>query len=180
MIPEREEIMRSLARHYYYFLNRLPFEDKIYMNSMREARNKFLANCHITLIKPHLPKKYNNWRYSTDYVSMNALERLMNRKWESSELVYEHVIPKKNYIINECEAKARDESLTEDFIYQILIKKLWTATINKEENLKLTKMSLRSKMPNNWDEEDVMARYKAAGIQLIPHEKNCYFKDVIL
>lgn len=65
---------------------------------MGEARSKFLANLHITIMKKQLPKKYNDWRYSSDYVSECALEYLKKGKWESNTLQYDYMIPITEYM----------------------------------------------------------------------------------
>jgi hypothetical protein len=57
MYQSREEIMRLMADKYTYFLKTLKFEDAIYMEGMGEARRKFLANLHITIMKKQLPTK---------------------------------------------------------------------------------------------------------------------------
>lgn len=168
MESTRERIMRTLADKYYYFLTVLPFEDELYMQGMVEPRRKFLANLHITLIRQSLPPACSDWRYSTDHVSEMALHLLQRGTWNKDELIYEHMVPKTRYIKEPCEAAARRGVLTPDYVYDLLVRYLWTATIHASENERLAQ---RTKMPPNWDEIDVFARYKAKGIILIPHNK---------
>jgi hypothetical protein len=166
----QEKTSFGLSDHYYYFLKTLPFDNELYMKGMGEARRKFLANLHITILKKYLPRGYSNWRYSKDYVSESALVFLKKRKWEENELIYEHMIPKSRYIKDVCEKKAAINELSTEFIYDLLDKYLWTATIHSEENERLK----QTEMPPGWDESDIMSRYKAAKIDLIVHEKD-YF-----
>ncbi|MGN7403235.1 hypothetical protein ACTHO0_25625 [Cytobacillus praedii] len=129
MYPEREEIIDTLTDHNFNFLSGLPFEDQIYMNAMKEARGKFLANCHIVLSKSVLPRGYKNYRYSTDFVSADALLLLKQKKWDAYGLAYEHIIPKAEYIITKVEDAARSGELSRQFIKDMLIERLWTATL---------------------------------------------------
>jgi hypothetical protein len=163
--------MTILAENYFYFLQSLLYENNLYMEGMREARGKFLANLHITLIKSYLPKQYNDRFYSTDFVTPKALELLQNKSWTSNELRYEHIIPKRRYIKDQCEDWAIDGQLSKDKIYQLLIKYFWTATIHKDEDILLS----RTKMPDNWDKKNIFARYDDVEIKLFPHNKEYLF-----
>ncbi|KAF0822184.1 hypothetical protein KIS1582_4050 [Cytobacillus firmus] len=44
------------------------------MKGIHEGKGKFLANLHIHLATKGLPKRWNDKRYSTDYVTPAALE----------------------------------------------------------------------------------------------------------
>ncbi|KZE67929.1 hypothetical protein AWM68_17295 [Fictibacillus phosphorivorans] len=178
MILHRNEIMQLLAEKYYYFLNSLPFDDDIYMTGMGEARRKFLANLHITVMKKQLPPKYNDWRFSSDYVSEQALKHLKLGKWDSNTLQYDHMVPKSDYIRKVCEAAAKNGTLTIQFIYENLLKNLWVATIHTEENNLLSKLGLRNKMPLDWDGFNIFARYEKAGIELIEHDKSYLYVHI--
>lgn len=167
LILSREEIMRILADNYYIFLRSLPFENDIYMEGMGEARIKFLANLHITITKKYLPKKRKDRRYTTDYISHMALELLKRSSWSSGELIYEHMVPKTRYVKEVCEKKAKSGEISAEFIFQLLMKYFWTATIHKKENKLLSK----SMMPLDWDGENIFARYNSAEIILIEHDK---------
>ncbi len=83
-------------------------------------------------------------------------------------LEYEHLIPKKKYIQDICEQKAKDGTLTEDFIRSLLDRYLWTATVTSQEH----KLLSRRIMPFNWDQENINARYEVADITLVPHKKD--------
>lgn len=170
LILSREEFMRIYADNYYYFLRSLPYDNEIYMKGMGEARTKFLANLHITTTKEYLPKGYKNWRYTTDYVSEKALELLKKRQWGRGELVYEHIVPKTKYIKEACENAAQNGELSPDFIYHLLMRYYWTATIHKTED----NLLIKNTMPKEWDEVNIFARYDEANIKLIKHDKS-YF-----
>ncbi|MGE6756023.1 hypothetical protein ACQKFO_21715 [Rossellomorea sp. NPDC071047] len=173
MVPTREKVMNLLAENYYYFLHTLPYDNKLYMEGMREARGKFLANLHISLLKNHLPYKHKERFYSTDYVSLKALELLQNKNWNSNELRYEHMIPKKRYIQDQCEEWARGGLISKDKIYNLLIKYFWTATIHKDEDALLS----RTKMPDNWDKSNIFSRYEDVGIELLSHNKEYFLNE---
>lgn len=181
MIPERPKIIEILADNYYFFLNSIPFNDeskRLYVNGMKEARTKFLANLHITLIEEKLPPGRKQRWYGTDYVSEKALRLLKDKNWEKNELVYEHIVPKSEYIRDLCEKKAKEGDLNKEFIKDHLEKYFWTATIHRDENRRLS----RKKMPMGWKWDNIFARYDEANkdsnqdkIILVPHDKTYIF-----
>lgn len=167
----RQVIIDQLATHYYYFLSSLPFDNEDYIMGMQEARSKFIANFHITIVAKSLPKPFKDRRYGTDFVSESALRILRVKQHlsdESGPLQYEHMIPKGRYIKDYCEQLAKENQLTVDLIREVLDKYLWTATITSSEDQRLT----RTKMPMNWDQSNIKARYDAAGIELLSHDKS--------
>lgn len=177
MIQSREVIMKLMAENYYYFLNTLNFKDEIYMAGMAEARTKFLANLHITLMKQQLPTKCKNWRFSSDFVSERALEHLKKRKWNGHTLQYDHMIPKTKYIRKACESATKNGEITIDYIFNILMRYLWTATIHIDENQLLNGCGYKNKMPEDWDGVNIFARYEKAKIKLIEHDKSYLYID---
>jgi len=80
-------------------------------------------------------------------------------------LVFEHLVPKSRYIQEPCERLAKDdkEKLTVEFIEGLLRRYWHLATITKDEDELLS----RNAMPDDWDGEDIRARYKRVGIDLI-------------
>lgn len=166
MDQKRENIINILARKYYDFLIVLPYHDHLFMKGIHEGKGKFLANLHIYLATKDLPKKWNDKRYSTDFVTPAAFEILKSNSVNGLE--YEHLIPKKKYIQDICEQKAQEGTLTEDFVRCLINRYLWTATVTKEEH----KLLSRRVMPMNWDKENIKARYEEAGIILINHNKD--------
>jgi len=99
-------------------------------------------------------------------ISEAALKQLDEKNYH--ELVYEHLVPKQEYIQKPCEDLARNGELTVEFALQALNKYWQIATVTTAEDSRLE----RTKMPNGWDMEDIYARYKLAGMVL---RKKSYF-----
>lgn len=77
-------------------------------------------------------------------------------------LVYDHAIPFR--LVQE--ALLALEIVSESSVKKILEDMLHACVLTREEDQQLTKCGLRSKMPLDWDEQDVLARYKAAEIDV--------------
>lgn len=135
------------------------------MLALKEARIKFLANLHIEIGKLELPKGQTDRRYATDFISEDAEVQLNNGI--IAGLKFEHLVPKSRYITKVCEAKAETDDLTESFVRDLLNRYYWTATITDDEESRLS----RTRMPVNWDEINIMARYKEADIILKRHTR---------
>ncbi|WP_249594324.1 hypothetical protein [Peribacillus frigoritolerans] len=162
---ERNAMIKIMAETYYKYLHSLDFDDEYFMAGASEGKRKFLANLHIHLIKKTQPTGWKERRFSTDYVTKDALEILKGKSYTG--LIYEHMVPKTKYIQEVCELRARGKSLTLEFVMELLDTYLWTATVTEEEDAKLNKVA----MPDGWDLINIMARYEAAGIELIVHNK---------
>jgi hypothetical protein len=160
----RAQIIDILSEKYYKFLISLPYEDEAYMKGIHEGKGKFLSNLHIYLSTKDLPKKRNDKRYATDFITPKALEIL--KKGSTRGLEYEHLIPKKKYIQDVCEQKAKEGTLTIEFVKTLLDRYLWTATVTEQEH----KLLSRRVMPADWDGKNITARYDAAGITLLKHD----------
>lgn len=78
-------------------------------------------------------------------------------------LVHEHVMPKSLVIQRLLDLSP---NATEDSVNQLLTAYCKGAVITREEDARLNGHGLRAKMPHDWDEKDVWARYKFAGIVL--------------
>ncbi|MBO7747913.1 hypothetical protein I8J29_27350 [Paenibacillus sp. MWE-103] len=165
----REEIIEELSEKYYYFLGSLRFNDHPYMKGIGEGKRKFLANLHIYLATRGLSSK--NKLYSTDFISLAAYDKLRNKNLKG--LQYEHIVPKSNYIHQVCEEKAKDSTITIEFIRDLLNRYLWTATVTEEEHSILE----QSTMPRSWDKISIRARYDSVGIKLIKHDKSYLLKS---
>lgn len=76
------------------------------------------------------------------------------------ELRHEHVVPKKVMINHLLEGKTWNAAGIKNYFEAFCI----GVVVTREEDLKLNKMGLRSKMPSNWDGQDPWARYRAAGL----------------
>lgn len=159
----RERANKRLARAYYKLLTSIDWSDQVLVSGLREGLNKFLSNAHIAAF----PGK--NKYYKTHYVSPPALDQLRDRNIKG--LVWEHLVPKTQYIQSSCENLAREGRLTIEFIEERLQKYWFLATITASEDAMLPRFD----MPPGWDQVDVQARYNHAGIVLQP---NPYFLDL--
>lgn len=168
-MSDRKQIIAQLSEGYFYFLNTLQFDNDPYMEGMKEARAKFVANYHIALTKKAYPKAFNDRRYTTDYVSEQAYKVLKTKS--TLGLCYEHMIPKGRYIKKFCEVMAEEKTLTIENIREQLDKYLWTATITEAEDSRLS----RTRMPSDWDSNNIKARYDFADIELKVHNKDYVF-----
>ncbi|QHA38715.1 hypothetical protein D5E69_23055 (plasmid) [Rossellomorea marisflavi] len=168
MIETRENIIKILAGKYFEFLISLKYEDHLYMKGINEGQRKFLTNLHIYLATQNLPRGYKNKLYTTDYITNRALDKLKVKDFKGLE--YEHLVPKKQYIQDVCESRAKEGTLNQKFVEEILNMYLWTATVTKEEHDLLSSRV----MPSSWDTSSIAARYEAAGIKLLINEKNTY------
>lgn len=58
------------------------------------------------------------------------------------------------------------ETIEKPIVLALLRKYFRVLVVTKEEHKKLNASGLRSKMPNNWDRNDVWARYRSVGIDI--------------
>jgi len=77
------------------------------------------------------------------------------------DLRHEHVVPRRE--IRKI-LLVEHKSPTYEEIREILSTFCLAIVVTKEEDARLNRMGLRSKMPDDWDCKDRWARYKAAGI----------------
>jgi len=103
-------------------------------------------------------------------VSAAALRQL--RAKEHAGLVCEHVVPKTRYIQKRCEEAVKQGELGVDDVRELLDKYWRLATITKEEDRRLNPVL----MPETWDGLNPLARYEAAGIELLP---NPFYREPI-
>ena len=93
------------------------------------------------------------------FISKNALNAINSKS--DTQLVKDHAVPVK--IISEmlkqiiCPSEASIEKLLQDF-YRL-------GVLTHEEDKTLNQLNLKSNMPNDWDGENVFARYEEANIQ---------------
>ena len=82
---------------------------------------------------------------------------------DTRECEVEHVIPQM-YIVN----MLMDMStINKDKIRNILEKYFHVLLVTKDEHRRLNASGLRSKMPDDWDGENIWARYDAVGIEQV-------------
>ena len=149
------EYQHQLALAYYKLLTKLDWDDELFLAGTREGLNKFLSNAYITYLL-----RGRNKYHKTQLVSERALAKM--EAGDYTGLVFEHLVPKAHYIQEECEKHAKEHTLTVEFV-ENLLKRYWhLATVTKDEDSLLN----RNAMPEDWDGEDVQARYKRVGIEL--------------
>ena len=83
-------------------------------------------------------------------------------RFGGGQLRYDHAIPF-GYVMKEI---LEAEELDLDVLRKILEEKIVICLITKEEDARLKMLGLNSKMPETWDGEDPLARYKAAKIKI--------------
>ena len=159
----RREANAQLAQTYYKLLTSIDWSDPVLVGGLREGLNKFLSNAHLASF-PRLNKYYK-----THFVSVPALQQLQDK--QMGGLVFEHLVPKRRYIQEPCEERAIAGEVSVEFIQERLDKYWVLATVTAAEDSLL----LRLDMPNEWDEVEVQARYRQAGIVLHP---NPYFPEL--
>lgn len=150
-----------LAQAYFRVLMAVVWDDPVVVSGLREGLNKFLSNAHLAIFRGR--NKY----HKTHWISPAALSQLS--RGICRELVFEHVVPKTEYIQAPCEQRARDGTLTVEFIAGLLRQYWQLATVTKGEDATLVRVA----MPLAWDRVNVRARYEAAGLVLVP---NPYFE----
>lgn len=154
-------MLHVIAKSYHKLLVSIDWNDELFVAGIREGLNKFLSNAYL-----HIYRDKNKY-FTTHYISNNALNFIINGKFNG--LVFEHIVPKNKYIQEPCVELARQNKLNLQFIENKLNMYWKLATITKEEDDKLPRFS----MPDAWDSEDIFARYRNNGIELID---NPYFE----
>ena len=82
-------------------------------------------------------------------------------KRELKGLRLEHVVPQM-WFVNQLMDR---DTIDKEEIRELLEKYFNVLLVTKEEDVKLTKAGLRSKMPEDWDGENPWARHDAVGIK---------------
>ena len=146
--------LEPVVKSYYKLLQSVDWSDELLVRGLREGLNKFPSNAFLSL---NPESKY----LSGDYYSPIALEKVQSRDF--SGLIFEHMVPKSRYIQKPCEKAAREGRLDIDEIRE-LFRKYWKISIiTVEENARLKGHA----MPEDWDLENVFARYQECGIELV-------------
>jgi len=83
----------------------------------------------------------------------------------SGALIYDHAVPFR-YLQKEL-LDLRD--VTRESVSNVLKKHCVVVLVTKEENDQLNNAKLGSKMPEGWNGADQLARYAAAGIEVVPN-----------
>ena len=100
----------------------------------------------------------------TKFSKKRARSIRASKEKDIKNLRYDHPIPLKIII----EKLYSLEEINEASLLRILNRyiKQGGILITKEEDKLLNEKGLRSSMPKDWDEEDILARYKKAGIEI--------------
>ena len=152
-----------IANSYYKLLTTIDWDDEVLLLGLKEGLSKFISNAYIGINK----KTNKQIKYlQGDYYTEEALNKIENNDFTG--LIYEHMIPKSTYIQKPCVEMARNGKLTVQIIIELLSKYWKIAVITKEQD----KLLSRTKMPDDWDGEDIFARYRRANIYLIQANKS--------
>ncbi len=162
-MKKQSDIYKTMAEKYYEVLNWLyGLNDKDIENGLHEGMNKFLSNLYLSFFN-------KNKLFACEYISEKALKLVKSNKKQSLKgTIFEHMVPKSAYIQKVSEEKAKKGILKQKNVEQLLKKYFHCALITADEDKKL----MKNKMPDDWDKNDVFARYYIASISLI---KNPYF-----
>lgn len=152
-----ENINKDLAKAYYKLLMSLDLKDEMIFTGIREGLGKFLSNLFLNLTPGN---KYEKGHFYSE----EALKKMSKKDFKG--MVFEHMVPKEEYIQKPCREAAINGRLNEKDVLDLLEKFWKIAVITKDEY----KLLLGKKMPGNWDGENIFARYEHAKIKLIERE----------
>ncbi len=154
MLEDLNESLVKVARSYTNLLNLIDWEDRLMVQGIKEGLNKILSNAFLST--------KGEAEYKTaDFYSELALEKI--NLGNTSELVYEHMVPKQKYIQSLCIEQAEKKQLTLEFVVDLLERYWKIAVVTKAEDMQL---NMRA-MPEFWDGSNIFARYQEVGIKLI-------------
>ena len=160
---KREEVIARMAKAYWQLLSilyPLILENKDIEIGLKEGMSKFLSWIPISL----------NGKKNTDFYSEKAYKQL--QLGNKSNLIYEHIIPKEKYIQTPIIQSAKDGKLKSELEIKELLNKYWyIATITKDEDKILSQLGFNKKMPDDWDNQNIFARYDKANIKLYTLEE---------
>lgn len=166
----RNNYLDLLSEKYVIYLNNIKdiILDPILYDSTNEGRNKILSNIDLTLKKIGKVKHYKY--VLTDYYSEEAALKIKNNDFKN--LIYEHIVPKNIYQNQIFNLLQEQKTITKQYIFDILKKYWYIATITKDQDTLLNNAKLRLKMPDKLDDKNIFARYQTVRIKLI---KTNYF-----
>lgn len=148
-----DQVLHRLAAAYSKLLDSVHWQDEVIVRGLQEGLTKFLSNAWLRMVPGS--SKY----HKTHLISPAAEETL--RTSNGTPLVFEHLVPKQQYIQKPCEALARKHRLRPSDVYDRL-KSFWiVATITKDEDARLSRM-----MPDGWDAKDPFHRYRLADVRI--------------
>lgn len=166
-----KEAISIMAKAYYELLTALnpAMQNNEHIKiGLREGLTKFLSNLYINL-------RGENDKRNTDYYSESAWNHLN----DGTPLVFEHIVPKSEYIQLPCEEACKNGKFadgtvfSENAVYRLLKERWKVATITQEEDEALRKLDLSRKMPEEWKSNpNPFLRYEKAGIKLVDRSGN--------
>lgn len=150
------EKIEQLSLVYFKLLKSIDWSDDLLTTGLKEGLGKFLSNAYIA--------QYSKNKYLLGhYYSNSAYEKVQSGDFRG--LVFEHMVPKRKYIQEPCEIAAKSGLLTQEMI-QTLLSRYWKiAVITSEEDALLES----TRMPKDWDGNDIFFRYVKAKIKLLEH-----------
>lgn len=157
----RTMVVNELSSVYFKFLKSIEWDDALFLKGIREGRNKFLSNAYLNLCKGK-HSIVNYYSLEADTIIKQYQGRLPKGK-----LIFEHMVPKEKYIQTPCEEIIKSSSTDNQKLKEIrnLIDRYWyLASITVEQDKCL---QYKKTMPENWDKENIFARYENAGIRII-------------
>ena len=86
------------------------------------------------------------------------------KKDVSVRLMVDHAVP---LLVLKDILFARDAKHTEETIHAVLCQRYRLGVITADEDKRLNQAGLQSKMPSNWNGDDVFARYQQVGIEAV-------------
>jgi hypothetical protein len=102
-LAKESEILDEMAKAYYKLLKSIDWNDECFVKGIKEGLNKFLSNYF--LYKVGQEKFINEKYFCSHYFSKAAKEKL--QKKDISDLVFEHMVPKEEYIQKPCKKAAK-------------------------------------------------------------------------
>ena len=157
-----EDTNEILARVYFNKLTKIDWNDEYEVLSEGEWINKIVGHLFLILKRKQGVPKYRGTHYVSEAAA--AILKSTSKNSFKNSLVFEHMVPKNEYFVKPCVERAKNNTLTIEFIKDLLDRYLKLATITKEEDRRLAP----TKMPKDWDGIDIFSRYNEAGIKLIP------------
>lgn len=101
----------------------------------------------------------------SDFISIKAINAIEEKKIIGN-LKFEHMVPK-NYYIKQLSEKTLDNSMSPDFVQEVLSKYYYVCTVTTEEDALLH----ATKMDVDWDGINPFLRYERAGIQYVENNE---------
>jgi hypothetical protein len=121
------------------------------------------SNCYSKALREPIFFLWEKWKKGNKYNSAAYRSTAsLGLSHNSNLLRYDHSLPFK--LVQEKLLNLKEVNTTT--VKQILETHLFACVITKQEDNLLTKAGLRSKMPEDWDGIDHLARYKAVGIEV--------------